>query len=76
MDDASGNDTNDMVRVRTRGDYIYLLDNDTIVLPQAIDAMVAFLRACPLPRKVIDEVGYLDSRMFYATNGPLTFRSW
>jgi GT2 family glycosyltransferase len=121
-----------------RGEYIYLLNNDTIVLPQAIDAMVAFLRNHPeagavgskllnedgtiqwsvkslpdlgsalfggrgvitrlfpnnsytrrrfhyrernagepfvagylsgaskmMPRKVIDEVGYLDSRMFY-----------
>lgn len=123
---------------RARGEYIYLLNNDTIMLPHAIDAMVAFLRDHPeagavgskllnedgtiqwsakslpdlgsavfggrgvitrlfpnnrytrrrflhhdrtgnepfvvgylsgaskmMPRRVIDEVGYLDSRMFY-----------
>jgi N-acetylglucosaminyl-diphospho-decaprenol L-rhamnosyltransferase len=123
---------------RARGEYIHLLNNDTIILPHAFDAMVTFLRNHPeagavgskllnedgtvqwsakslpdlgsalfggrgmitrlfpnnrytrrrflhhdrdgsepfvagylsgaskmMPRKVIDEVGYLDSRMFY-----------
>jgi GT2 family glycosyltransferase len=123
---------------QARGQYLYLLNNDTIVLPQALDRMLAFLREHPeagavgsrllnedgttqwsvrllpdmgsalfggrsivtrilpnnrysrkrflhlvrdmtrpfiagylsgaskmMPRKVIDEVGYLDSRMFY-----------
>ena len=30
-----------------RGDYLLLLNNDTIVLPQALDRMAAFLRAHP-----------------------------
>jgi len=123
---------------QARGEYVHLLNNDTIVLPHAIDAMVALLRNHPeagavgskllnedgsvqwsakslpdlgsalfggrgmmtrlfpnnrytrrrflhhdrsdnepfvagdlsgaskmMPRKVIDKVGYLDSRMFY-----------
>jgi len=123
---------------RARGDYVHLLNNDTIVLPEAIDRMLAFLRSHPeagvvgsqllnedgsiqwsvkslpdfgsalfggrglftrlfpnnrytrrrflhhgrnagdpfvagylsgaskmMPRKVIDEIGYLDTRMFY-----------
>lgn len=32
---------------QARGCYILLLNNDTIVLPQALDAMIAFLRAHP-----------------------------
>ena len=130
--------SNNLALDRARGEYIHLLNNDTIVLPQAIDAMLAFLRNHPeagavgskllnedgtiqwsvkslpdlgsalfggrgmitrlfpnnrytrrrflypdrnisepfvagylsgaskiIPRRVIDEVGYLDSRMFY-----------
>jgi GT2 family glycosyltransferase len=30
-----------------RGQYLYLLNNDTIVLPQALDLMLSFLRAHP-----------------------------
>jgi N-acetylglucosaminyl-diphospho-decaprenol L-rhamnosyltransferase len=123
---------------RARGQYIHLLNNDTLVLPGALDSMLAFLRAHPeagavgcrllnedgsiqwsvralpdlgsalfggrsiitrlfpnnrfsrrrllhperdltesfvagylsgaskmMPREVVDEVGYLDTRMFY-----------
>ena len=32
---------------QARGPYVLLLNNDTIVLPQAIDAMIDFLRAHP-----------------------------
>jgi GT2 family glycosyltransferase len=32
---------------QARGQYVLLLNNDTIVLPQALDGMVAFLRAHP-----------------------------
>jgi GT2 family glycosyltransferase len=72
VDDASVDDTAEMVRARfpavrllrnevnqhyafsnnralacARGQYILLLNNDTIVLPEAIDRMVAFLREHP-----------------------------
>ena len=30
-----------------RGRYVYLLNNDTLVLPGALDAMIAFLEECP-----------------------------
>jgi GT2 family glycosyltransferase len=39
-----------------RGEYIYLLNNDTIVLPEAIDRMVAFLKSRP-------EAGAVGSRL-------------
>lgn len=39
-----------------RGQYFYLLNNDTIVLPNAVDRMLAYLRAHP-------EVGAVGSRL-------------
>jgi N-acetylglucosaminyl-diphospho-decaprenol L-rhamnosyltransferase len=30
-----------------RGDYVLLLNNDTVVLPDALDGMVEFLQSCP-----------------------------
>jgi GT2 family glycosyltransferase len=72
VDDASTDDTSDMVRERfpevrllrneinqhyassnnraiahASGQYLYLLNNDTIMLPRALDQMVAFLRDRP-----------------------------
>jgi N-acetylglucosaminyl-diphospho-decaprenol L-rhamnosyltransferase len=39
-----------------RGEYLYLLNNDTIVLPNALDRMIAFLRAQP-------EAGVVGSKL-------------
>ena len=41
---------------QARGQYLYLLNNDTIVLPQALDRMLAFLREHP-------EAGAVGSRL-------------
>jgi N-acetylglucosaminyl-diphospho-decaprenol L-rhamnosyltransferase len=41
---------------QARGQYLYLLNNDTIVLPQALDRMLAFLRGHP-------EAGAVGSRL-------------
>lgn len=39
--------SNNLALGRARGEYIHLLNNDTIVMPNAFDAMVAFLRSHP-----------------------------
>jgi len=47
-----------------RGDYVYFLNNDTIVLPGAIDRMLAFLRAHPnagcVGSKLLNEDGTIQ----------------
>ena len=48
--------SNNRAIAQSRGQYIYLLNNDTIVLPQAIDRMLAFLREHP-------EAGAVGSRL-------------
>ena len=47
---------NNRALVIARGDYLCLLNNDTIVLPQAFDRMLAFLREHP-------EAGAVGSRL-------------
>jgi N-acetylglucosaminyl-diphospho-decaprenol L-rhamnosyltransferase len=42
-----------------RGEYLYLLNNDTIVLPHALDRMIAFLREHP-------EAGVVGSKLLNA----------
>jgi len=37
--------SNNLAFGHARGEYLYLLNNDTIMLPCALDAMIAFLRA-------------------------------
>ena len=39
--------SNNRAIAQARGQYVYLLNNDTIVLPHAIDGMLAFLREHP-----------------------------
>ena len=39
--------SNNRAMLQARGEFIHLLNNDTIVLPGALDAMIAFLRATP-----------------------------
>jgi N-acetylglucosaminyl-diphospho-decaprenol L-rhamnosyltransferase len=39
--------SNNRALAEARGRYVLLLNNDTIVLPQALDAMIAFLRGHP-----------------------------
>jgi N-acetylglucosaminyl-diphospho-decaprenol L-rhamnosyltransferase len=48
--------SNNRAIAQARGQYVYLLNNDTIVLPQAIDGMLAFLREHP-------EAGAVGSRL-------------
>jgi N-acetylglucosaminyl-diphospho-decaprenol L-rhamnosyltransferase len=48
--------SNNRAIAQARGQYVYLLNNDTIVLPQAIDGMLAFLRDHP-------EAGAVGSRL-------------
>ncbi len=56
--------SNNLALDRARGEYIHLLNNDTIVLPQAIDAMVAFLRNHPeagaVGSKLLNEDGTIQ----------------
>ena len=39
--------SNNRVFGLSRGRYVYLLNNDTLMLPRALDAMIAFLDECP-----------------------------
>jgi N-acetylglucosaminyl-diphospho-decaprenol L-rhamnosyltransferase len=48
--------SNNLALRDARGKYIYLLNNDTVVLPKAIDRMLAFLREHP-------EAGAVGSRL-------------
>src|SRR5579863_5422257 len=48
--------SNNRVIKHARGQYLYLLNNDTIVLPQALDGMLAFLHEHP-------EAGVVGSRL-------------
>jgi GT2 family glycosyltransferase len=47
-----------------RGEYLYLLNNDTIVLPEAVDRMLAFLRTHPeagaVGSKLLNEDGSIQ----------------
>jgi GT2 family glycosyltransferase len=49
---------------QARGRYLYLLNNDTIVLPNALDKMISFLRAHPeagaVGSKLLNEDGTLQ----------------
>jgi GT2 family glycosyltransferase len=49
---------------QARGEFLYLLNNDTIVLPQALDRMIAFLREHPeagaVGSKLLNEDGTIQ----------------
>jgi len=49
---------------QARGQYLYLLNNDTVVLPQALDRMLAFLRKHPeagaVGSKLLNEDGTIQ----------------
>src|SRR2546430_1156177 len=51
--------SNNRAIAAARGDYIHLLNNDTIVLPDALDGMLAFLRDNP-------EAGVVGSKLLNA----------
>jgi N-acetylglucosaminyl-diphospho-decaprenol L-rhamnosyltransferase len=56
--------SNNLALEHARGRYIYLLNNDTIVLPHAIDRMLAFLREHPdagaVGSKLLNEDGTIQ----------------
>jgi len=56
--------SNNLAFGQARGRYLYLLNNDTIVLPQAIDSMLAFLRDHPdagaVGSKLLNEDGTIQ----------------
>ena len=56
--------SNNLAFEHARGRYLYLLNNDTIMLPRAIDGMVAFLREHPdagaVGSKLLNEDGTIQ----------------